>query len=406
MSNKKFRVTKKETQARIKRETAELLSIKENMISFQNELIKRKIDNKFWVIADRDDFKPLRKIVTTDGISKKYTLETLYDLENYLIDKEGLKYKSKHFAYIEIKFNENLIENLELKDISEVIKEIVITVNVIIYKINEKGKIETDLLHNWSTGIKFDVSDLLDLKFSMKNIESIVQITKDKKVVLNLDSYGVNYEARVIGYKEFLSKLKNQLSQTEEEKEDNKQKLLSIKENLTEVRNELIRRKIDDSFWVIADNNDLSPLRKIVTVNGIEKKYTLQSPKDLETYLIDKEGLKYKGKHFSNVKVWFDEDLIEKLELQNLNDIKDHTLVGIVVTTNRVNQKGQIFAMLDVWSLKVVFDVSDFLNYKLSLETIKSIIGISKDKIVITNLIGGISYKNLLSNLKKKKINK
>ena len=39
-----------------------LEQIKNNIITFKNKLSTKNITKEFWIIADRDDFTPLRKI--------------------------------------------------------------------------------------------------------------------------------------------------------------------------------------------------------------------------------------------------------------------------------------------------------------------------------------------------------
>ena len=51
-----------------------LEQIKKNLMNFNKKLISKNLNTNFWVIADRSDFKPLKKNITL----KKKTYKSKY----------------------------------------------------------------------------------------------------------------------------------------------------------------------------------------------------------------------------------------------------------------------------------------------------------------------------------------
>ena len=50
--------------------------IKNNILTFKNKLSTKNITKGFWIIADREDFTPLRKIIIKNNKENKTTEHT------------------------------------------------------------------------------------------------------------------------------------------------------------------------------------------------------------------------------------------------------------------------------------------------------------------------------------------
>jgi len=148
----------------------------------RDKLLNKDLDN-FWIACYKTEYKPLK-------ISKDELLDT--------INKNINKYVDKHFANIKIGIKKN-IKNYDINH-----KEIFV-IRIIIYTIDNKGKFKKDDIEQWGSVIKYDLFDLLENKFTLKDLYIIVRATYDR--ILWTD--GVNG----ISYNEMIKKLnKNKIS--------------------------------------------------------------------------------------------------------------------------------------------------------------------------------------------------
>ena len=175
--------------------------------------------------------------------------------------------------------------------------------------------------------------------------------------------------------------------------------LEQIKNNIITFKNKLSTKNITKEFWIIADRDDFTPLRKITIKNNKEIKTTVRKKEELKENLLNNKESYYKNKHFANIQIWFNDDLLETIDNKKLSDIKDTKLVSIIIMIHLLNDNGKFTN--NIWSIKVTYTVDDFLNFKLDLDNVNSLMRIVRDKFAISNLIGGISYKTLKAKLQK-----
>ena len=118
--------------------------------------------------------------------------------------------------------------------------------------------------------------------------------------------------------------------------------------------------------------------------------------------LLNHKELYYKNKHFANIQIWFNDDLLESIDNKKLSDIKDTKLVSIIIIIHLLNSNGKFTNNKNnIWSIKVTYTVEDFLNSKLNLDNVNSLMRIVRDKFVISDLIGVVSYKTLKEKIQK-----
>ena len=72
--------------------------IKKKLLDIQSQLKKRRMDDDFWVLADRTDFKPLIKVVTDDSNVEKSAVKTKNEINEHLLSLNPEKYKNSHFS--------------------------------------------------------------------------------------------------------------------------------------------------------------------------------------------------------------------------------------------------------------------------------------------------------------------
>jgi len=132
------------------------------------EILREKIDKKdlheFWIACYKSEYKPMT-------ITKKELLDT--------INKNLNRYIGKNFAYISI-FIKKGIKNYDINHPE------VFSIKVTIFQVDDDGKFIKDGIRSWGCLIKYDLFDLLDRKFSLKDLYIIVKAVYDR--ILESDS--------------------------------------------------------------------------------------------------------------------------------------------------------------------------------------------------------------------------
>ena len=138
------------------------------------EELREKINNKnlddFWIACYKSEYKPLK-------ITKQELLET--------INKNVNRYIDKKFANIGIYIKKG-IKNYDVNH------DNVFAIRITIYTIGENGKFLKGRLYQWCCLIKYNLFDLLERKFTLKDLYIIVKATNDE--ILRTDCItGINY---------------------------------------------------------------------------------------------------------------------------------------------------------------------------------------------------------------------
>lgn len=122
------------------------------------DLIETKDMERFWILCDRSDFKPIRK-------SKS-------DIKTMLKEKKN-HYKGKKIAYISLYCNLKAIKDQSLK-------AFVITIHI--YEINDNGEIDKTGFDTWGLVINYKLEDLGKRKFKIKDLETLMRLCAEKNV--------------------------------------------------------------------------------------------------------------------------------------------------------------------------------------------------------------------------------
>lgn len=175
-----------------------LEQIKKNLIIFNKKIISNNLNNIFWIIADRSDFKPLKKHVMIKNKLIKTNIHSIKEIKDNILDKKGEYYKDKKFAEIKIKIDENIL--LKVDNISEyknIKNKIIVMVSITIYLIDQYGNINFE--NKWNLDVNYYVDDFRTLKFKLKNIEVLMRMASDSIIITN--------SIKSISYKNLLLKI-------------------------------------------------------------------------------------------------------------------------------------------------------------------------------------------------------
>ncbi len=210
-----------------------LSDIKKNLDLFNKKLKDKNMDKSFWVIADRSDFKPLKKIektnskktskkpskksskitskktskksskITSKTTSKKSSKTNSKKKENYIhsikelkdnfLDGRGEYYKDKKFANIKININEKTLSIIgDIKEYKNIINDDLVTVHITIFKVSSSGYL--NFSDKIDLKVKYKVDDFRSLNFKLKNIEVLMRLLSDS-VIKTSSISGISYKS-------------------------------------------------------------------------------------------------------------------------------------------------------------------------------------------------------------------
>ena len=176
-----------------------LEEIKNNIQTLQNKLASESRDNGFWVIATRNDFRPLKKITGSGAKKKSETVVKISDIKEFLLKGKEKYFINKKFAFIEFEFNENIL-NLSTKQLeqnySKLKNEYVCKLSIVIHSTNDNGKFS----NKWMCVINFTLEDFSKLKLTYRDSETFMRQVADKLVLSN-NMIGISYENYKIALK-------------------------------------------------------------------------------------------------------------------------------------------------------------------------------------------------------------
>ncbi len=231
-----------------------LAQIKKNLTTFNKKLKDKNLDENFWVIADRSDFQPLKKIIksqvktlikskvgskTKSKISSKagsktksktnsktgskvksktnsragsktkskagskvgsklgstvikVNIRSIKELKDNFLEGKGEYYKDKKFCNIKITVNEGILNKIgDIKNYKDIKNEPIVTVQVIMFKISPSGYLNFN--DKTELKVKYMVDDFRNLNFKLKNIEVLMRLVADSVIKTN-NSIGISYK--------------------------------------------------------------------------------------------------------------------------------------------------------------------------------------------------------------------
>ena len=173
--------------------------------------------------------------------------------------------------------------------------------------------------------------------------------------------------------------------------------LNEIKNNLKSLHQYLEKTKKDNGFWVIASRNDFKTLYKTtITTKGdkvISKDKTPKiNLKDIENYLLNDKQDRYK-----NIKIAFINFMFKDINNSDDNNIVCRLLIKIFPT----DSKGKL--KKDSYECGINFTLGDMKTLKLTYRDAETFMRQVADKLVLSNNMMGINYKNYKSTIDKLK---
>jgi hypothetical protein len=167
-----------------------LEQIQKNLLLFYKKLVNKNLHSNFWVIADRVDFKPLKKIINKK--ENKTNIHSIKEIRENILDDKGEYYKDKKFAEIKITMDENILLKInDIKQYKNIKNKILFSVYITIYLINNEGKL--NLENKWELLVNYYVDDFRTLNFKLKNIEVLMRLAADSVITTN-NIDGISYK--------------------------------------------------------------------------------------------------------------------------------------------------------------------------------------------------------------------
>jgi hypothetical protein len=169
-----------------------LEQIKKNLMNFNKKLIGKNLNTNFWIIADRSDFKPLKKIITVKKKLIKANIHSIKEIKDNILDEKGEYYKDKKFAEIRITMDEDILSKVDdIREYKNIKNKVILAVGIIIYLIDTEGNINFE--NKWSLDVNYYVDDFRTLNFKLKNIEVLMRLASDSIITTN-SIKGISYK--------------------------------------------------------------------------------------------------------------------------------------------------------------------------------------------------------------------
>ncbi len=210
-----------------------LAQIKKNLILFNNKIKNKNMDENFWIIADRSDFQPLKRIIKstikTKGKAgskknsktgskagskknskagsklgsktntiKKVNIHSIKELKDHFLEAKGEYYKDKKFANIKITVDESILSKLgDIKNYKNIKNEPILTVHITIFKIGSTGYLNIN--DKIELKVKYMVDDFRNFNCKRKKMEVLMRLLADSVIKTN--------SSTPISYKTLLEKI-------------------------------------------------------------------------------------------------------------------------------------------------------------------------------------------------------
>lgn len=176
----------------MKKKNYTLQQIKKNLTKFNNKIIDKKLDSNFWIIVDRSDFKPIKRIINIKNKELKVNIHSIKEIRDNILDEKGEYYKDKKFADIKITIFEDILEQIDnIKEYKNLKNKILLSVYIIIYPIDNYGDI--DIENKWELKVKYFIDDFKTINFKLKNIEVLMRLVADN-IVSTKSTSGISYK--------------------------------------------------------------------------------------------------------------------------------------------------------------------------------------------------------------------
>ena len=179
-----------------------LEQIQKHLKLFNKKLINKNMNINFWVIADRADFKPLKKTINqvkgTNQVKKeiKTNIHSIKEIRDNILNEKGEYYKDKKFADIKIKLDEDILDQInDIKEYKNIKNKIILNVHITIYLIDSEGNL--NLNDKWELKVNYYIDDFRKLNFKLKNLEVLMRLACDS-VITTTSLNGISYKNLLI----------------------------------------------------------------------------------------------------------------------------------------------------------------------------------------------------------------
>lgn len=175
----------------VKQHNNTLQEIKKNLELFKHKIIDKNLNDNFWIIADRADFKPLQKTIIIKKKEIKTNIHSIKEIRDCILNDKGEYYKDKKFACIKITLNDKTIDLIsDIKQYKNIKNKIILDIQIIIFLISPTGFI--NFTNKWELRVKYFIDDFRTLNFKLKNIEVLMRLVADN-VVTSDSINGISY---------------------------------------------------------------------------------------------------------------------------------------------------------------------------------------------------------------------
>ena len=169
-----------------------LEQIKKNLITLNKKLISKNLNTNFWVIADRADFKPLKKTIIIKKKDIKTNIHSLKEIKDNILEEKGEYYKDKKFAEIKIIIDDDILLKVDnIREYKNIKNKIILSVEITIYLIGNDGLINFE--NKWELKVNYYIDDFRTLNFKLKNIEVLMRLATDS-VIVTTSIKGISYK--------------------------------------------------------------------------------------------------------------------------------------------------------------------------------------------------------------------
>ena len=181
----------------------------------------------------------------------------------------------------------------------------------------------------------------------------------------------------------------------------NKYTLQHIKLNILKFMKKVNDKQLYPNFWLIVDRADFKPLKKSVKKNKQIIKNNIHSLKEVSDVIIKKKTEYYKNKRFGEIKIKFNNNIIEKCDdIKNYKHNKTKPIISLSITIYPTDEEGKI-SLMKRKELRVNYFIDDMRNMVFKMKNIEVITRLLADGAVCKNeSFLEISYSELC--LKKK----
>lgn len=165
--------------------------------------------------------------------------------------------------------------------------------------------------------------------------------------------------------------------------------------NIKSLQTKLKAKGRNKGFWVIATRSDFRPLKKITNTGGKKQSETVVRIADIKTHLLEGKEKYFIGKKFAFINFGFDNDFLklspEEIK-KNYSKYSNHLVCKLIITIELIDENG--FIGKKNWTCIINFTLDDLIHYNLKYKDAEYFMRNTANKLVLSNNMIGVSYKN------------